>query len=74
MLSLLEGVYFLSEAQALQRFNFISPGSELTAYLQGGQLTRYRILDFNLNKNSIITFSFTGIEGKVEFFTTFCST
>ena len=73
MTSYVLNVYFLSEAQALQRFNFISPGSELTAYLQGGQLTRYRILDFNLNKNSIITLSFTGIEGRVEFFSTFCT-
>ena len=66
-------IYFLSDAQSLQRFNFISPGSELTAYLQGGQLTTYRILDFNLNKNSIITLSFTSLEGKVEFFSTFCT-
>ena len=73
MTSYLLNVYFLSDAQALQRFNFISPGSELTGYLQGGQLTRYRILDFNLNKNSIITLSFTPLEGKVEFFSTFCT-
>ena len=72
MASYLFNVYFLSEAQALQGFNFITPGSELTAYLQGGQITTYKILDFNLNKNSIITFSFTGLEGKVEFFSTFC--
>ena len=64
--------YFLSEAEDLQRFNFISPGSELTGYLQGGQLTTYRILDFNLNKNSIITLAFSSLEGKVEFFSTFC--
>ena len=70
--SYLINIYFLSEAQDLQRFNFISPGSELTGYLQGGQLTRYRILDFNLNKNSIITLSFTTLDGKVEFFSTHC--
>ena len=64
--------YFLSEAQDLQRFNFISPGSEITGYLQGGHLTTYRILDFNLNKNSIITLNFNALEGKVEFFSTFC--
>ena len=73
MSSYLLSVYFLSDAQLLQRFNFISPGSELTGYLQGGQLTRYRILDFNLHKNSIITLTFTSLEGKVEFFSTFCS-
>ena len=73
MTSYLLSVYFLSDAQLLQRFNFISPGSELTGYLQGGQLTRYRILDFNLHKNSIITLTFTSLEGKVEFFSTFCS-
>ena len=72
MSSYITNIYFLSEAQDLQRFNFISPGSEYTGYLQGGQLTRYRILDFNLNKNSIISISFTILEGKVEFFSTHC--
>ena len=72
MTSYLVNIYFLSEAQALQRFNFISPGSELTGYLQGGQVTKYNILDFNLNKNSIITLSFTSLEGKVEYFSSFC--
>ena len=72
MSSYMLNIYFLSEAQALQRFNFISPGTETTGYLQGGQLTRYKILDYNLNKNSIITLSFTTLEGKVEFFSTFC--
>ena len=70
MSSYIVNVYFLSEAQNLQRFNFISPGSEFMGYLLGGQLTRYRILDFNLNKNSIITLSFTVLEGKIEFFST----
>ena len=72
MTSYIINIYFLSEAQSLQRFNFISPGSELTGFLQGGQLTRYRILDFNLNKNSIVTLSFATLEGKVEFFSTHC--
>jgi hypothetical protein len=62
----------LAYSQALQRFNFIPPGSEITGYLVGGQVTRYRILDFNLNKNSIITLSFTQLEGDVEFYSTFC--
>ena len=65
-------IIFLSEVEKLQRFNQISPGSELTGYLQGGQVTRYKILDFNLNKNSVITLSFTGLQGKVEFFSSFC--
>ena len=46
--------YFLSEAQDSQRFNFISTGSELTGFLQGGQLTKYRILDFNLKKIQLL--------------------
>ena len=73
MTSYVINIYFLSEAQALQRFNLISPGSELTGYLQGGQVTKYTILDYNLNKNSIITLSFTSLEGKVEYFSTFCT-
>ena len=65
-------INFLSEVESLQRYNYISPGSELTGYLQGGQVTRYKILDYNLNKNSIITLSFTALEGKLEFFSSFC--
>ena len=65
-------INFLSEVESLQRYNQISPGAELTGYLQGGQITKYNLLDFNLNKNSIITFTFTQLEGKVEFFSGFC--
>ena len=65
-------INFLSEVESLQRYNQISPGAELTGYLQGGQVTKYNLLDFNLNKNSIITFTFTQLEGKVEFFSGFC--
>ena len=71
--SFLINAYFLSEAQDFQRFNFISPGSEITGFLSGGQITRYRILDYNLNKNSIIRISFTKLEGDVEFYSTFCT-
>ena len=74
MASYILSVTFLSEVESLQRYNYISPGSELTGYLQGGQVTKYRILDFNLNRNSIITLSFTPIQGRVEFFSTFCDT
>ena len=35
-------------------------------------ITKYTIMDFNLNKNSIITISFTQLEGRVEFFSGFC--
>ena len=72
MASYVLSVNFLSEIESLQRFNQISPGSELTGYLQGGQVTKYTIMDYNLNKNSIITLSFTQIEGRVEFFSGFC--
>ena len=65
-------INFLSEVESLQRYNKISPGSEVTGYLQGGQVTKYMILDFNLNKNSMITLSFTQLEGRVEFFSAFC--
>ena len=65
-------INFLSEIESLQRYNQISPGAELTSYLQGGQVTKYKIMDFNLNKNSVITLSFTQLEGRVEFFSGFC--
>ena len=71
--SYLLNIYFLSEAENLQRYNYISPGSELTGYLQGGQVTRYRLLDFNLNKNSDITFLFTTLSGNAEYYASFCS-
>ena len=65
-------INFLSEIESLQRYNIISPGSELTGYLQGNQVTKYMIMDYNLNKNSKITISFTQLEGHVEFFSGFC--
>ena len=72
MSSYILSINFLSEIESLQRYNIISPGSELTGYLQGGQVTKYSIMDYNLNKNSIITISFTQLEGRVEFFSAFC--
>ena len=72
MSSYVLSINFLSEVESLQRYNQISPGAEITGYLQGGQVTKYSLLDFNLNKNSIITLSFTQLEGRVEFFSGFC--
>ena len=65
-------VYPLSDASKLQKYNYISPGTELTGYLNGDEVTRYRILDFNKNKNSNITITFTNIKGISNFFTNFC--
>ena len=72
MASYVLSINFLSEVESLQRYNHISPGSEITGYLQGGQVTKYSIMDFNFNKNSIITLTFTQLEGRVEFFSGFC--
>ena len=66
-------IYFLSEAGNLQKYNFLSPGAEITGYLKGGQVTRYRVLDFNLNKNSDITLTFSSLNGKIEFYSTYCT-
>jgi len=71
--SFILNVYSLSEASKLQKYNYISPGTELTSYLKGGDVTRYRILDFNKNKNSNITITFTSIKGITNFYTNFCS-
>ena len=73
MTSYILNVYSLSDASKLQRYNYISPGTELTGYLRGDQVTRYRILDFNKNKNSNITITFTSIKGKTEYYANFCS-
>ena len=70
--SFILNVYSLSEASKLQKYNYISPGTELTSYLKGGDVTRYRILDFNKNKNSNITITFTSIKGITNFYTNFC--
>ena len=65
-------VYPLSEASKVQKYNYISPGTELTGYLNGKEVTRYRILDFNNNKNSNITITFTNVKGKSNFYSNFC--
>ena len=70
--SFILNVYPLSEANKLQKYNYISPGTELTGYLNGNDVTRYRILDFNKNKNSNITIIFTNVKGKSNFYTNFC--
>ena len=46
MTSFILNVYSLSDASKLQRYNYLSPGTELTGYLRGDQVTRYRVLDF----------------------------
>ena len=70
--SFILNVYPLSEASKLQKYNYISPGTELTGYLKGNEVTRYRILDFNKNKNSNITVTFTKVKGQSTFYTNFC--
>ena len=72
MTSFILNVYALSDATRLQKYNYISPGTELTGYLRGNQITRYRILEFNKNKNSNITITFTTIKGKTEYYANFC--
>ena len=71
--SFILNAYALSETTKLQKYNYIFPGTELTGYLRGDQVTRYRVLDFNKNKNSNITISFTSIKGKTDYYVTFCS-
>ena len=73
MTSFILNVYSLTEATRLQKYNYISPGTELTGYLRGEHVTRYRVLDFNKNKNSNITITFTSIKGKTDYFVTYCS-
>ena len=70
--SFILNVYPLSEASKLQKYNYISPGTELTGYLNGNDVTRYRILDFNKNKNSNITVTFTNFKGQSNLYTNFC--
>ena len=73
MTSFILHAYTLSDANKLQKYNYISPGTELTGYLRGNEITRYRILEFNKNKNSNITITFTSIRGKTDFYVNFCS-
>ena len=70
--SFILNAYPLSEASKVQKYNYISPGTELTGYLNGKEVTRYRILDFNYNKNSNITITFTNVKGKSNFYSNFC--
>ena len=73
MTSFVLNSYTLSDVNKLQKYNYISPGTELTGYLRGDDITRYRILEFNKNKNSNITITFTKLKGPIDFYVNFCS-
>ena len=55
-----------------QKYNYIFPGQEINGYLTEGQVTSYKMIDDNMNKNSNITLSFKNIEGNAKLFGYFC--
>ena len=65
-------VNYLIEITALQRYNNIFPGNEVIGYLPENQITSYKIIDNNVNKNSNITITLKNIQGKSELYGYFC--
>ena len=55
-----------------QKYNYIFPGQEIKCYLAEGQITSYKIIYDNKNKNSNITLIFKNIEGNCKLFGYFC--
>ena len=55
-----------------QKYNYIFPGQEIKGYLAEGQITSYKIIYDNKNKNSNITLNFKNIEGNCKLYGYFC--
>ena len=65
-------VNYLNEITTLQRYNNIFPGNQVNGYLPDKQITSYKIIDNNINKNSNITITLKNIQGKSELYGYFC--
>jgi hypothetical protein len=65
-------VNYLNEITTLQRYNNIFPGNEVNGFLPEKQITSYKIIDNNVNKNSNITITLKNIQGKSELYGYFC--
>lgn len=64
-------LHYLSQAEEIQKFNFIMPENEINGYLKGHQATRYRILDFK--NQADISVVHEEIQGKSSLYAFFCN-
>ena len=65
-------VNYLNEISSLQRYNYIFPGHEVMGFLPENEITSYKIIDNNVNKNSNITISLKNIQGQAKLYGYFC--
>ena len=65
-------VNYLNEISSLQKYNYIFPGYEINGFLPENEVTSYKIIDNNINKNSNITISLKNIQGKAILYGYFC--
>ena len=65
-------VNYLNEIATLQRYNYIFPGHEAIGFLPKNEITSYKIVDNNINKNSNITISLKNIQGQAKLYGYFC--
>ena len=65
-------VNYLNEITTLQRYNNIFPGNQVNGFLPNKEVTSYKIIDNNVNKNSNITITLKNIQGKSELYGYFC--
>ena len=63
---------YLNEITTLQKYNYIFPGHQVNGFLPENQITSYKIIDSNVNKNSNITISLKNIQGKAQLYGYFC--
>ena len=65
-------VNYLNEISTLQKYNFLFPGNEVNSFLPKDEITSYKIIDNNVNKNSNITITLKNIQGKAQLYGYFC--
>ena len=63
---------YLNEISNLQRYNYIFPGHEVNGFLPENQITSYKVIDNNKNKNSNITITLKNIQGKAQLYGYYC--
>jgi len=68
-------LYFLGDAEKMQRYNFLMPGREIISYLKTNQFTKFRLMDFSrlsYKKKSNITLTFYPMQGDPKIYAYYC--
>ena len=71
MSSYVVNAFSLSKTELNQDYNFISPSSEMTGYLFQNHVTKYELLDYNINSNTNITLNINKLQGEAKFYVLF---